>query len=223
MTPEDLKAMHDAELRVTVPDPVSAVTEPMNAEAVAIEWPREIWAKERTEFDVTGEHVFSVHATVARWEGGGEGEFHRYVDGDTMDSLKRYHDTMIADLRAENATLRAELDEGFRLLDNARQIERNVQSVREHEHKRAEAALAELATLRASEAAAVARVGVVTESAARVLHDIDELAANSEGVAGLHMNGKVAEWSEIMDGGAFGAWLCSAEVLRADLAEGTPS
>lgn len=83
------------------------MTEPMNAEAVAIEWPREIWAKERTEFDVTGEHVFSVHATVARWEDGSEGEFHRYVDGDTMDSLKRYHDTMIADLRAENATLRA--------------------------------------------------------------------------------------------------------------------
>ena len=60
-------------------------------------------------------------------------------------------------LAAENATLRAERDEALRLLDNSRQIERNVQSVREHEHKRAEAALSDLATLRASEAAALER------------------------------------------------------------------
>lgn len=64
-------------------------------------------------------------------------------------------------LAAENATLRAERDEGLRLLDNARQIERNVQSVREHEHKRAEA---ELAALRASEAAAMERVKVLTKA-----------------------------------------------------------
>lgn len=39
---------------------------PMNAaEIAAAELPREIWAKERAEFDVTGEHVFSVHAIRA--------------------------------------------------------------------------------------------------------------------------------------------------------------
>jgi hypothetical protein len=75
-------------------------------EIAANKWPREIWAKERAEFDVTGEHVFSVHATVPRWEGDREGEFHRYVDGDTLDSLQRYHDTMIADLRAQLAAIK---------------------------------------------------------------------------------------------------------------------
>ena len=72
-------------------------------------------------------------------------------------------------LAAENATLLAERDEALRLLDNSRQIERNVQSVREHEHKRAEAALSDLATLRASEAAAMERVKVLTEALEEIL------------------------------------------------------
>ena len=104
---------------------------------------------------------------------------------------------------------------------------------------------AENATLRASEAAALERVRVLerecrltqaqvdrmlvnstkmdanittlTEAAARVLHDIDDIVANSEGVAGLHMNGEVAEWHSLMSGGSFEAWLRSVEVLRAAL------
>ena len=50
------------------------------------------------------------------------------------------------------------------------------------------------------------------------LHDIDDLVANSAGVAGLHMNGEVAEWEALLDGGAFGSWLESVEKLRAALA-----
>lgn len=52
----------------------------------------------------------------------------------------------------------------------------------------------------------------------RVLHDIDDLVANSEGVSGLHMNGEVADWQSIMAGGSFGAWLESVEILRAAVA-----
>ena len=114
-----------------------------------------------------------------------------------------------------------------------------------HTTEQLEAMEIELATLRASEAAAVARVRVLerecrltqaqvdrmlvnstkmdanittlTEAAARVLHDIDDIVANSEGVAGLHMNGEVAEWHSLMSGGSFEAWLRSVEVLRAAL------
>lgn len=123
MTDEDMKAMADAELRVTVPDPVSTGTEPMNAEAVA----QMVAALRLPETHISPEESADMLTTLV----------------------------------AQNATLRAEQDEGVRLLENARQIERNVQSVREHEHKRAEAALAELATLLASEAAAMERVKVL--------------------------------------------------------------
>ena len=72
-----------------------------------------------------------------------------------------------------------------------------------------------------TEAAAILsdpRVKALVEAAAVTLHDIDDLVANSEGVAGLHMNGDVACWESIMDGGAFGAWLSSVEKLRLTLA-----
>ena len=62
-----------------------------------------------------------------------------------------------------------------------------------------------------------ANITTLTEAAARVLHDIDDIVANSEGVAGLHMNGEVAEWHSLMSGGSFEAWLRSVEVLRAAL------
>lgn len=59
----------------------------------------------------------------------------------------------------------------------------------------------------------------VIAASKRVLHDIDDLVANSEGVAGLHMNGEVADWESLMAGGAFGAWLESVEILRAAMPE----
>lgn len=64
-----------------------------------------------------------------------------------------------------------------------------------------------------------AKTDPVSASAKRVLHDIDDLVANSEGVVGLHMNGEVADWESIMAGGSFGAWLESVEDLRAALLE----
>ena len=59
-----------------------------------------------------------------------------------------------------------------------------------------------------------ARQADLAKAAITALHDIDDLVANSEGVSGLHLNGNMAPWSEIMDGGAYGAWLQSVERLR---------
>jgi len=59
-----------------------------------------------------------------------------------------------------------------------------------------------------------ARQADLAKAAITALHDIDDLVANSEGVSGLHLNGDIAPWSEIMDGGAYGAWLQSVERLR---------
>lgn len=74
-------------------------------ETDAAEWPREIWAAERGEHDQTGEHVFSEHATVSRFCGDAEREreFHRYVDADIFDSQVRYHQAVLANMRAEIA------------------------------------------------------------------------------------------------------------------------
>ena len=58
------------------------------------------------------------------------------------------------------------------------------------------------------------RVKQLMDATAHVLHDIDDLVANSQGVTGLHQNGDVAEWPDILEGGSFGAWLMSVEVLR---------
>lgn len=68
-----------------------------------IKWPREIFAAEREEFDHSGLHVYSEHATVPRWEGDEEREkeFHRYVDGDIFDSQKRYYEEMLDRARAQ--------------------------------------------------------------------------------------------------------------------------
>ena len=166
---------------------------------------------------------------------------------------------MLATLAAENATLRAERDEARTWLGAANNefgsaawdwpdLWRRISQLKELSNSRWQslnAAQDELATLRASEAAAMERVRVLerecrltqaqvdrmlvnstkmdanittlTEAAARVLHDIDDIVANSEGVAGLHMNGEVAEWHSLMSGGSFEAWLRSVEVLRAAL------
>jgi cell division septum initiation protein DivIVA len=37
---------------------------------------------------------------------------------------------------------------------------------------------------------------------------IDDLVRSSEGVAGLHQNGDVAPWDELLTGGRFDEWLC---------------
>ena len=56
-----------------------------------------------------------------------------------------------------------------------------------------------------------------------LVQDIGDLIANSEGVAGLHMNGDVAPWESLTEGGEFGAWLGSFDRLRDALdARGAP-
>ena len=49
------------------------------------------------------------------------------------------------------------------------------------------------------------------------LNKVFDLIDESEGVAGLHLNGDLAPWSELTDGGRFEEWLCGLEKARADL------
>lgn len=75
---------------------------------MAEEWPREIWAAELGEFDPVGDYVCSEHATIARHEGDTERDrdFHRYVDGDVLESLEKYSKHQAA---AKDAALREAL------------------------------------------------------------------------------------------------------------------
>lgn len=41
----------------------------------------------------------------------------------------------------------------------------------------------------------------------RLHTDIQALVADSEGVTGLHQNGEVAPWPELMEGGQYSDWL----------------
>ena len=67
-----------------------------------------------------------------------------------------------------------------------------------------------------------ARQAALAAAVIAALHDIDDLVANSKGVSGLHLNGDMAPWSELMDGGAYGAWLQSVERLREAIRALTP-
>lgn len=77
-----------------------------------VEWPRAIWAGERVPDEISGYHVFSVHATIPRFDGDieREREFHCYVDADIFDSEQRYHEHQRAAISAERdaAAVRAE-------------------------------------------------------------------------------------------------------------------
>ena len=49
---------------------------------------------------------------------------------------------------------------------------------------------------------------------------VAELVDNSDGVAGLHMNGDVAPWSTLSEGGYFESWLldfCIARDIALDI------
>lgn len=50
-----------------------------------------------------------------------------------------------------------------------------------------------------------------------LLDDIDALVSESEGVAGLHLNGDIAPWSDLLEGGRFEEWLLSVSRGRAAL------
>ena len=42
-----------------------------------------------------------------------------------------------------------------------------------------------------------------------IKHDINYLISNSDGVAGLHLNGDVAPWTDLLEGGRHEEWLLS--------------
>jgi hypothetical protein len=50
-----------------------------------------------------------------------------------------------------------------------------------------------------------------------LLDDLDALVDNSEGVAGLHLNGDVASWESLREGGRFETWLMRMDQARAFL------
>lgn len=74
------------------------------------EWPRAIWAGERMPNEISRYHVFSEHATIARFDGDieREREFHCYVDADIFDSEERYHKHQRAALSALEQAVRHE-------------------------------------------------------------------------------------------------------------------
>ena len=59
-----------------------------------------------------------------------------------------------------------------------------------------------------------ARELALEEAARKLLHDIDDLVAHSDGVFGLHQNGDNSPWDELLEGGRFEGWLGSVEELR---------
>lgn len=67
--------------------------------------------------------------------------------------------------------------------------------------------------------AALTQVARLREALAGVLTDIDALVDQSEGVAGLHLNGDVAPWADLLPGGRYETWLATVADARAALAE----
>ncbi|AKR48465.1 MULTISPECIES: hypothetical protein [Acetobacter] len=51
------------------------------------------------------------------------------------------------------------------------------------------------------------------EALDRLLHDIQDLKENSEGVSGLHQNGDVADWDSLSEQGRFSSWIGNSESL----------
>jgi hypothetical protein len=52
------------------------------------------------------------------------------------------------------------------------------------------------------------------DAAGQLVADLDALISDSKGVAGLHLNGDVAPWDDLCEGGRFESWLSSLEQLR---------
>lgn len=49
--------------------------------------------------------------------------------------------------------------------------------------------------------------------------DIEALMAASDGVSGLHLNGDIAEWSSLIEGGRFEGWLSTVATAQAFIAK----
>lgn len=55
----------------------------------------------------------------------------------------------------------------------------------------------------------------LVQAAATFVSDFDQLVAESKGVDGLHLNGEIAPWGDLLAGGRYEEWLRSLEPLRA--------
>lgn len=53
------------------------------------------------------------------------------------------------------------------------------------------------------------------------LNSVSDLIDNSDGVAGLHQNGDIAEWGELREGGRFEEWLIDFDVAIEDISSET--
>jgi len=57
------------------------------------------------------------------------------------------------------------------------------------------------------------------EALAHLVFDLRELMDSSEGVEGLHLNGDVARWNSLTEGGRFEGWLMSLDEAERILEE----
>lgn len=55
------------------------------------------------------------------------------------------------------------------------------------------------------------------EASAKAIEAVRGLIAQSEGVAGLHLNGDVAPWADLMTGGRYEEWLTDLDRAKAAL------
>ena len=54
----------------------------------------------------------------------------------------------------------------------------------------------------------------LVQSASKFVFDLECLARESDGVAGLHRNGDVAPWDEVLPGGEYEDWLGSIALVK---------
>ena len=63
------------------------------------------------------------------------------------------------------------------------------------------------------------RCAVLTVALSELCKAIDDLIEHSEGVAGLHLNGDLAPWESLIEGGQFEPWLLALSDARDALAK----
>jgi hypothetical protein len=55
----------------------------------------------------------------------------------------------------------------------------------------------------------------LAEALTDLVQSLDDLIAQSDGVAGLHLNGDIADWDSLLEGGRFEGWLIALSLAAA--------